>query len=67
MLCMNLAPLFQIDPHITSYYLILGYSIMWLIGFAYVMYLWNQQRNMQRDIQLMKQILTESKKEKTND
>lgn len=49
-----------VDPHITSGYLILGYGIMWLIAFVYVMSLWTQQRNMQRDIELMKRILSDS-------
>ncbi|MEM8859057.1 MAG: hypothetical protein AAGD96_12095 [Chloroflexota bacterium] len=49
----------QVDPHITSGYLILGYGVMWLVGFFYVMFLWLQVRNMRRDIDLMKQILLE--------
>lgn len=59
---MSSSMFFQIDPHITSGYLIFGYSVMWLIGFAYVVYLWNRQRNMKKDIDLMKEILSESKK-----
>ena len=50
----------QVDPHLTSQYLVLGYGIMWLVAFAYVMMLWIQQRNMQRDIELMKRILADS-------
>ena len=60
-----LLPMMQVDPHITSWYLILGYGVMWLIGFIYVMWLWIQQRNMQRDIELMKRILSDL--EKSND
>lgn len=60
-------PLFQVqvDPHLFSNYLVLGYAVMWLVGFAYVMFLWVQQRNMERDIELMKRILSDS--EKSND
>jgi hypothetical protein len=50
----------QVDPHLTSGYLVLGYGIMWLVAFVYVMSLWAQQRNMQRDIELMKRILSDS-------
>ena len=57
-----LTPLVQVDPHITSYYLVLGYAVMWIIGFIYVMWLWLQQRNMRRDIELMKRILTDEEK-----
>ena len=67
MLGMIFSAVAQIDPHITSQYLIMGYGVMWLIGFAYVMHLWNQQRNMKQDIELMKRILLESEKKKSND
>ena len=64
---MLFSTLAQIDPHLTSNYLVLGYAVMWLIGFIYVMTLWLQQRNMQRDIDLMKQILADTESEKNND
>ena len=64
---MNFSILAQVDPHVTSVYLVMGYAIMWVIGFVYVMYLWSQQRNMGRDIELMKRIVTESKRKKSND
>ena len=64
---MIFSSLAQIDPHITSQYLVMGYGIMWLVGFAYVMHLWNQQRNMKQDIELMKRILSESKEKKFHD
>ena len=50
----------QVDPHITSNYLILGYAAMWVVAFAYVMFLWAQQRNMQRDVDLLRRILADS-------
>lgn len=50
----------QVDPHEFSQYLVLGYAVMWLVGFIYVMWLWVQQRNMQRDIELMKRILSDA-------
>ncbi len=64
---MLFSTLAQIDPHLTSNYLVLGYAVMWLIGFIYVMTLWLQQRNMKRDIDLMKQILADTESEKNND
>ena len=45
------------DPNIFNGYLILGYAILWLIGFGYVASLIIRQRNMQKDIDLMRQIL----------
>ena len=65
MLGFILFPLMQVDPHTTSWYLILGYGVMWLVGFIYVMWLWVEQRNMQRDIELMKRILSDL--EESND
>jgi hypothetical protein len=47
------------DPNRFNNYLVLGYSVMWLIGMAYVASLVIRQRNLQQDMQLMHQILQE--------
>lgn len=45
------------DPNKFNSFLVLGYFVMWLIGLVYVVSLASRQRNLQRDIQLMQQIL----------
>lgn len=47
------------DPNRFNNYLLLGYSVMWLIGMVYVASLVIRQRNLQQDMQLMHQILQE--------
>lgn len=49
----------QIDPNVTMNYLILGYSVMWLICAVYVFSLANRQRNLRRDIALLRRLLEE--------
>lgn len=49
--------MFQIDPNTTLNFLLLGYAAMWVIGFGYVLSLANRQRNLRRDIRLMRQLL----------
>ena len=50
---------FQIDPNLTNNYLILGYVVMGLIALVYVISLVSRQRNVQKDIELMRQLLEE--------
>ena len=47
------------DPDKFNGYLILGYAVMWLIVMIYITSLALRQRNLQRDIELMEQILQE--------
>lgn len=55
---MLLSELFQgIDPNITLDYLLLGYAVMWLCAFVYVLSLANRQRHLRRDVALMRQLL----------
>ncbi len=48
------------DPNKFNNYLALGYVVMWLIGLVYVVSLASRQRNLQKDIHLMQQILQEN-------
>ena len=47
------------DPNRFNNFLILGYSVMWLIGMIYVASLIIRQRNVQQDLELMHRILQE--------
>jgi hypothetical protein len=47
------------DPNRFNNFLILGYTVMWLIGMIYVASLIIRQRNVQQDISLMRRILQE--------
>ena len=47
------------DPNRFNNFLILAYSVMGLIGIIYVISLYLRQRNMEKDIQLMHQLLEE--------
>jgi CcmD family protein len=47
------------NANLFNNYLMLGYGVMWLIGMVYVASLIMRQRNIQKDIQLMQQILQE--------
>ena len=46
-----------IDPNVTLDYLLLGYVVMWLCALIYVLMLANKQRNLRRDIALMRRLL----------
>ena len=48
------------DPNRFNNFLILGYTVMWLIGMIYVASLIIRQRNVQQDLQLMHRILQEN-------
>lgn len=56
---MLLSTLWQIDPNTTMGYLVLGYVVMWGIAFLYVLNLAVKQRNLRRDITLMRRLLEE--------
>ena len=47
------------DPNQFNNYLVLGYAVMWIVGFAYIISLATRQRNTQKDIQLLQRILQE--------
>lgn len=54
----------QIDPSITIEYLILGYAVMWAVAAIYVFYLYIQQRNLERDIAFLREILRQEMENK---
>ena len=47
------------DPNQFNNYLVLGYFMMWLIGFIYVVSLATRQRNTQKDVEMLQQLLRE--------
>jgi hypothetical protein len=47
------------DPNRFNNFLILGYTVMWLIGMIYVASLIIRQHNVQQDLSLMRRILQE--------
>ncbi|MCA9974860.1 MAG: hypothetical protein KC413_03895 [Anaerolineales bacterium] len=47
------------DPMQFNNYLVLGYVVMWLIGVAYVISLAMRQRNLQKDVAMLKRLLQE--------
>jgi len=55
------APAFQagVSPNQFNGYLLLGYDVMWLIGMIYIVSLVLRQRNLRRDVELMKRLLQE--------
>jgi hypothetical protein len=53
----------QVDPNVTTPYLILGYVVISVIALIYVLILVNKQRNLKQDIELMSQLLKEDKEE----
>lgn len=58
----TLSPFWQTsisDPNSFNGYLILGYAVMGLIGLGYIVSLAARQRNLQKDIQLMQNLLQE--------
>lgn len=54
-----LMPFAQLDPNNFNNYLMLGYGVMGLIALGYVVSLFLRQRNLQKDLQLMSQLLQE--------
>lgn len=46
-----------VDPNVTLDYLLLGYVVMWLCALVYLLMLANKQRNLRRDIALMRRLL----------
>lgn len=49
----------QTNPDAFLGYLLLAYAAMWVIALVYVLSLLVQQRNMRRDITLLKQLIEE--------
>ena len=47
------------DPMQFNDFLVLGYVVMWLIGLTYVVSLAVRQRNLQKDVALLKRLLQE--------
>lgn len=47
------------NPMQFNNFLVLGYVVMWLIGVAYVVSLAMRQRNLQKDVALLKRLLRE--------
>jgi CcmD family protein len=54
--------LLQIHPNTHLDYLLLGYAVMWLVAFLYVLSLAGRQRNLRRDIALLRQLLEDNAK-----
>lgn len=50
-----------IDPDRFNGYLLLGYGVMWLIGFAYMLYLFSRQRNIQEDVRVLTKLLQDER------
>ncbi len=49
--------LLQTDPDQFNDFLLLGYVVLGIIAVSYIAYLYNQQRNIQKDLELMEQLL----------
>lgn len=49
--------LLQTDPDQFNDFLLFGYVVLGIIAVGYIGYLYNQQRNIQRDLELMEQLL----------
>lgn len=45
------------DPNQFNNYLLLGYAAMWAIGFIYIIIMNTRQRNLHKDISLLKRLL----------
>lgn len=54
---LNIAWQSSITPNTFNNYLILGYTVMGLIGLVYIASLAVRQRNLRQDIQLMERLL----------
>lgn len=50
------------DPNKFNGYLLLGYVVMGLIVLVYFLFLWTKQRNLQQDINLLRQLLQDDNK-----
>ncbi|MDX1662437.1 MAG: CcmD family protein [Candidatus Promineifilaceae bacterium] len=51
------------DPGRFNGYLLLAYGVMWLILIVYLFNLVSKQRNLQRDIRFMRQLLSDDEAE----
>lgn len=51
------------DPNHFNNFLVLGYTVMGLIVLGYVITLFVRQRNLQKDLQLMNQLLQEDEED----
>jgi drug/metabolite transporter (DMT)-like permease len=49
------------DPDRYSNFLLLGYVVMAVIAIAYLLYLYNLQRNATQDLQVLRQLLEEER------
>lgn len=49
----------SIDPNQFNGFLLLGYAVMWLIFMLYILSIYLRQRNVERDLELLEQILQE--------
>jgi hypothetical protein len=56
---MLLSQWLQIDPNVNLDYLLLGYTVMWLCALLYLLSLAVKQRNLRRDVALMRRLLAE--------
>ena len=45
------------EPNQFNGFLLLGYAVMWLIFMLYILSIYLRQRNVQRDLELLEQIL----------
>jgi CcmD family protein len=53
-----------VDPNLTLNYMLLGYAAMWLIALLYVASLASRQHNLQKEINLLQQLLEEDEEVK---
>lgn len=56
---LNLFLAVALQPADTTPYLILGYAVIWLVGFIYFATLVSRQRNVKQDLHLLRQLLEE--------
>jgi hypothetical protein len=54
---LNIAWQSSVTPNTFNNYLVLGYTVMGLIGLVYIVSLAVRQRNLRQDIQLMERLL----------
>ena len=54
---LNIAWQSSVNPNIFNNYLMLGYTVMMIIGLVYIVSLAVRQRNLRQDIQLMERLL----------
>ncbi len=48
------------DPNQFNDFLIMGYAVTWLIGMIYLFYLYNERRNVEKDIELMQRLMEDN-------